>query len=139
MANACLASLQGRSLGYNAFAYGKPETRSDECTLHLARGTVISLPVVVASLRGQSRGDSEQVLAIELVGNRFLRRMIRILTASVLRVCVETQAAGEHSDVAVARLHEILRSKDRRLAARPSPADGLCFVCCGYPEDETSS
>jgi hypothetical protein len=89
----CLQRLEGRELPYNGFAFreerGGDEARSDVCTLHRARATLVSLrppsPAPTSSSAaattrtgdGDGDGDASPALCVELVGTRFLRRMVR--------------------------------------------------------------
>jgi tRNA U38,U39,U40 pseudouridine synthase TruA len=75
-----------------------------------------------------------------LVGNRFLRRMIRILVATALREALLMSLLQQQDDVdndnnTKNRLVEILKSKDRRQAARPAPPQGLIFVGAVFQEE----
>lgn len=69
--------LEGRNLPYNGFAHRDNRDTglglSDMCHLFRTQATLVDV-------------DTERAvkaLAIELVGNRFLRRMVRILVVSV--------------------------------------------------------
>lgn len=69
---ALLARLQGLELPYDAYCFGEERScagpgPSDLCTLYRTSASV--LPVA----------NDEHVMCVELVGNRFLRRMVRIL------------------------------------------------------------
>lgn len=77
--------LQGEELPYNGFAHRENratgEGLSDLCTLFRARAFFVDVAVTFCSLVR----SSPFVMCIELVGDRFLRRMVRILV-----VCVRT-------------------------------------------------
>ncbi|KAL4419960.1 hypothetical protein ABPG75_007058 [Micractinium tetrahymenae] len=62
---ALLARLEGRALDYTAFARGTPPGKNCVCRLLRARAWQATLP----------RPKATPVLAVELVGGRFLRRM----------------------------------------------------------------
>jgi hypothetical protein len=68
--------LQGKELPYDNFAYRETrkseEGSSDLCTLYYTDAFTLS-----ADFHG-----SDDCLCIELVGSRFLRRMVRILAVS---------------------------------------------------------
>lgn len=124
--NESLLLLQGQPLHYYGFTYGDVpvlETGGldDECILFHSRARLVDL--------GDADGDAAApAVCIELVGNRFLRRMCRSLVATVLR-----EESRNERDVTV--LHKISEIGDRRLAAFPAPAIGLCLAGVGYSLD----
>ena len=68
-------------------------------------------------------GDGlESVLVIHLVGNRFLRRMVRVLVATLVKVAAETA------------LLELARTEDRMLTEPSAPASGLCLARVGFSD-----
>jgi tRNA U38,U39,U40 pseudouridine synthase TruA len=106
--NALLQQLQGRQLNYYAYARDTPRGKDCECTLHVARASLVHLPATTAGHAqtglGQQNGaatagaaaDQGQqqqqqqaqgvpCLCIELAGDRFLRRMVRVLVATAVR------------------------------------------------------
>jgi len=105
-----LQSLEGQELDYFSFSYGKVKTENTLCCLRHARAHMVG---------------SHDVLAIELTGNRFLRRMVRILVATALQLAI-TNVAGE--DRAAHRLIELCHARDRRRTAKAAPPGGLIFV-----------
>jgi tRNA pseudouridine38-40 synthase len=60
----------------------------------------------------------------DVVGNAFLRGMVRSLVGTLLQVGVGFWPAG--------RVAEVLESRDRALAAPPAPACGLCLLRVEY-------
>jgi tRNA pseudouridine38-40 synthase len=60
----------------------------------------------------------------DVVGNAFLRGMVRSIVGTLLQV-----GAGQWP---VSRVLEVLRSRDRGLAAPPAPACGLCLMNVEY-------
>ena len=71
-----------------------------------------------------------RALCVEVVGNRFLRRMMRVLAATAVREAIpEAAACPEAGDGALLQLAE---AKDRLSTAPPAPAVGLCLVGVGY-------
>jgi len=127
---AVLCPLEGRELPYHAFSYGDcrigGEGSEDACTLFRARASLVNLNE--DSAQGQDRA-----VLIELVGSRFLRRMVRLLCATALR---ETTTAIEErrTDAAL----NILLSRDRSAAAAPLPPHGLALCGVGYDVKELS-
>lgn len=73
--NRSLKQLENKALSYNMLAYGPITTETDVCTLLHARAHLIERAC------GGERGS---MMVVELVGNRFLRRMVRNLVASVV-------------------------------------------------------
>lgn len=63
-------------------------------------------------------------LQFDVVGNAFLRGMVRSLVGAMLKVGV--------GDWSVAHLIEVLDARDRALAAPPAPACGLCLMHVEY-------
>jgi tRNA U38,U39,U40 pseudouridine synthase TruA len=77
-------------------------------------------------------------IAIELTGDRFLRRMVRILVATALVLAVEDDASvtsGNSNDDNRDRLLQLVQAKDRRLTAKAAPPMGLVFVGADMPDD----
>lgn len=84
-----------------------------------------------------------RVLAIELVGDRFLRRMVRVLVATAVREAVpgagwfaapdaaDGSGGGGESGPDGALLRAAA-ARDRRATAPSAPAEGLCFLEAGY-------
>ena len=126
--NSLLQTLVNRELDYIAMSYGKVKSQTTLCNLFHARASIVEL--VCCSDRFDYDGGSSSLLSqtrsraicIELVGSRFLRRMIRILVATVMR---EANCSSYVDDFA---LLNIIHARDRNLAARPAPPDGLLFV-----------
>ena len=126
--NALLQTLVNRELDYIAMSYGKVKSQTTLCTLFHARASIVELVGCSDGLDydGGSLSllskTSRSAICIELVGNRFLRRMVRILVATVIR------EASCSSCVDNFALINIIFARDRNLAARPAPPDGLLFV-----------
>ena len=117
-----LKTLEGHSLDYVAFSYGKVKTQTTNCTLLHARASLVQPKCNCLSVEKEDKPN--EAICIELVGDRFLRRMVRILVATALR---ESLAVSEN-DV----LLNILNTRDRSYASRAAPSDGLIFVGADY-------
>ena len=77
-------------------------------------------------------------MLVELVGDRFLRRMVRILVATALRLALlypEGKCGVSQSDgggVVGRLLRLVLENGDRSQAAYPAPPQGLAFLGVGF-------
>jgi len=136
-----LRPLCGRTLNYSAFARDTVAGRDARSRLHLARASVTRLPPSSVS----QEGNGGRVMMVELVGDRFLRRMVRVLVATAIREATrrlsppseassgrgEGGRGGSESDG-----NELLRlceSGDRLATALAMPPVGLCLIEAGYP------
>jgi hypothetical protein len=108
-----------------------PAGKDCSCFLHTARATVVALP---ATHQNQQLGrqSHHQCLCIELVGNRFLRRMVRVLVATAVREALPSAAAAGRTESPLEAL--MCPGGDRRVTAAPAPALGLCFAAVGYSD-----
>jgi tRNA pseudouridine38-40 synthase len=97
-----LQELENNTLDYYGFSYGKVKTQSTDCTLYCAR----AFPL-------ENGG-----VCIQIVGDRFLRRMVRILVSTAL----SRVFSGGSS------LMPLIEAKNRTLCAPPAPPGGLIFV-----------
>ncbi|XP_030943393.1 uncharacterized protein LOC115968216 isoform X1 [Quercus lobata] len=121
--NQLLQQLEGKLLSYKMFARDTKASRSvgppTECFVYHARATETRLP-------SSDHGEGRKVMCVELVANRFLRKMVRVLLATSVREA----AAGAEEDA----LLKLMDATCRRATAPPAPADGLCLVDVGYEE-----
>ncbi|KAI3974457.1 hypothetical protein MKX01_017950 [Papaver californicum] len=126
--NELLLQLEGKSLSYRMFARDTKASRSTgpptECFIYHARATEARLPFIEEVYGNDNRG--QKVMCVELIGNRFLRRMVRVLVATTIR-----EAAAGADDEALLNLME---ATCRRATAPPAPPDGLCLLDVGYEE-----
>jgi tRNA pseudouridine38-40 synthase len=76
-------------------------------------------------------GDGPRCTEIEVCGNGFLYRMVRIIVGSLVDV-----GAGRLERTALA---EALRAKDRTLLGRTAPPDGLCLDHIVLDDDGTEA
>ncbi|XP_039166120.1 tRNA pseudouridine synthase A isoform X2 [Eucalyptus grandis] len=121
--NQFLQLLEGKLLSYKMFARDTKASRNigppTECFLYHARAAL-------GRLKGTDCQEGRKVMFIELVANRFLRKMVRVLVATSIREAV----AGSEEDV----LMKLMDSTCRRATAPPAPPDGLCLVDVGYTD-----
>jgi tRNA pseudouridine38-40 synthase len=114
--NLLLAVLVGKELDYLVFSYGKVKTQTTLCCLQTAQ----------ARLMEELEPSSRQVLVLELTGDRFLRRMVRILVATALQRAMATDTWNSN------HLLDICISKDRQRTAYPAQPGGLIFVGASF-------
>ncbi|XP_050220213.1 uncharacterized protein LOC126670505 [Mercurialis annua] len=121
--NQLLQQLEGKLLSYKIFARDTKASRNvgppTECFIYHARATEARLPC-------PDHGEGRKVMCVELVANRFLRKMVRVLVATSIR---EAAAGGEDD-----ALLKLMDATCRRASAPPAPPDGLCMVDVGYTE-----
>jgi tRNA U38,U39,U40 pseudouridine synthase TruA len=112
--NHTLQQLEGKELDYVGLSYGKVKTETTLCTLELCRASLVTLS-----------WSHKRLVCVELVGDRFLRRMVRILVSTALRQVLSEEDPGKHEEDALIHLIE---TRERKLAARAAPPFGLIFV-----------
>ncbi|KAL8148656.1 uncharacterized protein LOC141708398 [Apium graveolens] len=119
-----LRQLEGKLLSYKMFARDTKASRNigppTECFLFHARATEVRL---ISDAEDQ---EGTEAMCIELVANRFLRKMVRVLVATAIREA----AAGAEDDALV----KLVDATCRRATAPPAPADGLCLFDVGYTD-----
>ncbi|CAI9780305.1 unnamed protein product [Fraxinus pennsylvanica] len=148
-ANHLLHQLEGKLLFYRMFARDTKASRNMVKSLHAhwdmhiwlrhlqlhgpptesfvfhARAAEILLPCA------EKDGTCVKMMCIELVANRFPRKMVRVLAATAVREA----AAGAEEDA----LLKLIDATCRRATAPPAPRDGLCLVDAGYTEFDKKS
>ncbi|WVZ26322.1 hypothetical protein V8G54_004866 [Vigna mungo] len=121
--NRLLRKLEGKLLSYKMFARDTKASRNDgpptECFVYHARAMEVKLPTADC-------GEETKAMCVELVANRFLRKMVRVLVATSIREA----AAGAEDDALI----KLMDATCRRATAPPAPPDGLCLVDVGYTE-----
>lgn len=156
-----LQRLSGRTLDCHAFARDTPKGKDCVCTIHLARATVVRLPSASSHAQGNPEdvsGDASvcdtqrqhpegisqlqqphaahsRAICIELIADRFLRRMVRVVVSTALREASDDAGRCSCSPDALLQLAE---AGDRWHTASPAPAVGLLFAGVGYDGREPS-
>lgn len=120
-----IRKLEGKLLSYKIFARDTQASRSDgpatECFMFHSRAAVSKLYSADENFK-----EGTKVMCIELVADRFLRKMVRVLVATAIREA----AAGAEDDV----LLNLMEATCRRATAPPAPAEGLCLADVGYED-----
>lgn len=120
--NKLLQQLEGKLLSYKMFARDTKPSRNTgpptECFMYHARATQVTLTI------NSEKGEYTEAMCIELVANRFLRKMVRVLVATSIREA----AAGAEDDALI----KLMDATCRRATAPPAPPDGLCLFDVGY-------
>jgi len=123
-ANKMLKQIEGKELGYDAFTFGDSKDKGlglrDLCTLYRGRASVIDI------------GNENFCMCVELVGSRFLRRMVRIMVGTLAR---EAYCPSSSSETI---LYDICISKDRSLTTVSLPSEALCLAGVGYDYNDLS-
>lgn len=109
--NELLQTLEGKELDYIALSYGRIKTQDSLCTLYHARASLVEDTIT-----------GRQSVCIELVGKRFLRRMVRLLVATALRLALQQKQPSADA------LLDLIKTHDRLRILSPAPPDGLMFV-----------
>ncbi|OMO81839.1 Pseudouridine synthase I, TruA [Corchorus olitorius] len=121
--NQLLRQLEGKLLSYKMFARDTKASRNmgppTECFMYRARAAEARIPY-------SDHKEGRKVMCVELVANRFLRKMVRVLVATSIREA----AAGAEEDA----LLKLMEATCRRATAPPAPPDGLCLVDVGYTD-----
>ena len=128
-----LRKLEGLSLDYFPFSFGKVKTETTICTLLRARASLVELN----GEQDRKNGNSNRAISIELVGDRFLRRMVRILVATALREVMKStsqryNSKGESDDTWERSILDLVKSRRREDTAKAAPPHGLIFVGASF-------
>ncbi|KAK9829404.1 hypothetical protein WJX72_005650 [[Myrmecia] bisecta] len=121
-----LRQLEGQKLNCTAYARDTPKGKDCSCHILTARASQVMLP----GLDGQ---PGTPAVCIELVANRFLRKMVRVLAATAIREAVPAGAMVHEPQAPDQALVRLAQKLDRVLTAPFAPAVGLCFAGAGYP------
>lgn len=120
-----LQQLEGKSLSYKMFARDTKASRSSgpatECFMFHARAAETKMRYNLEDYE-----NCQRAMCVELVANRFLRKMVRVIVATAIREA----AAGADDDALI----KLMDATCRRATAPPAPPEGLCLVNVGYGE-----
>lgn len=123
--NKILAQLKNQSLSYYSYSYNQDPRvgngRQDKCNILVANAFPLTLI-----------NDNQNAICVELVGTRFLRRMVRILVSTAIRESIAEFRTTTEENVLI----DICNAEDRTRVAWALPPDGLCFAGVGYDIDD---
>lgn len=124
--DASLRRLENIHLDYAGCSIASGDRQDTTCLLSHARCVLL-----------------DDCLSIELRGDRFLRRMVRILVASALMFALDTFTVTEgipyddpYDDSRDTRLLDAIQTGNRGALAKTAPPDGLVLVGVSYDGDE---
>jgi tRNA U38,U39,U40 pseudouridine synthase TruA len=135
LADAMLQRLQGKRLDFYSYARDTPQGKDCECTLLVARARLVRLPAPCSVGDASQQQDGCPCLAVELVADRFLRRMVRVLVGTLVREVAAAAAAAAAAGQQCPDHDQLLRLagiRERRATAVSAPALGLCFASVGF-------
>ncbi len=124
--NRMAKQIEGKELDFFGLSYGKVKTASTLCTLSRAQVSLVKFNNTT-----ECTSTLNEALCFEFVGNRFLRRMIRIMVSTLLSLATQSLIDGcERNDfVKYENLFlNLVHTCDRKMSSRPAPPDGLIFV-----------
>lgn len=160
-----LRKIEGKSLDYIGLSYGRVKTLNTICTLYHARARLVeyknrAVPSAAAGV--QDERTITKAICIELVGDRFLRRMVRLLVEASLRLVATADFDAtrpnpgregtttkmtdlqneahegrdkENGEPTEDALLKLIERQDRSLVGRPAPPNGLIFVAARLQSD----
>ena len=111
-------SIQGMPFDFLGVSYGKVKTETTICHLQHCRARLLQ------QAPNSSSDKETAVIAVELCGDRFLRRMVRILIATVLELALKEEDVLNLDECLVG----LLDQRDRQLSAKAAPPSGLVFL-----------
>ena len=134
-----LKALEGEERPYGCFSRDTKDKKSLDCLLYFCDVSEATISV---------EGEKVGVYVINIVGNRFLKRMVRILVSTLVQEAVvlsnqiekeedEDKEGDDEDDKKLVRhryrkMVEIAESGDKLLTQTAAPAGGLCMVGVGY-------
>eukprot|EP01038_Epipyxis_sp_PR26KG_P007921 gene7921-10751_t len=140
----CLKRLVNQALPYNGFAHREMRNTgiglSDICTLKRATAYLVNTSEYANNIDNSDLSLDHtsatptvgvQCICVELVGDRFLRRMVRIIVGTAIRESVLDMSIRNPNI-----LLDIAMSSDRNLASLSVPGCGLALSGVGYDLDD---
>ena len=120
-----IASTGSPGVDCYAFARDTVAGKDSRVVFRVARAFRGHVPRVDDDPHGTETRDSrgEEVVVIELVANRFLRKLVRVLVATAAR-----GGDGRQADVLLA----LAAARERSATASAAPPNGLFFAGVGY-------
>ena len=125
--NSLLKCLIDKELDYYALSYGSVKTESTLCRIEHAK--------VVIGKAIQSQKIDQPILLFEFTGNRFLRRMVRILVGTCIYHALIRLASTPWINIELdyqldgdTELLDICNMRERSNIVKVAPPDGLIFL-----------
>jgi tRNA pseudouridine(38-40) synthase len=129
--NKMLCKIKNVELSYNGFSYKEEKNTGfglkDKCIIYIAKAFVIDLSTS-NSINSSSPNETQLSLCFEIIGNRFLRRMVRNIIATSIRESILLPPFKRNENL----LLDICHSNDRNKSAASVPGEGLCLSGVGY-------
>lgn len=122
-----LRSIEGQTLDFYSFARDTPKGKDCVCQIIHSRASTAFLPSADSS--DSLHPSTVPVMCVELVANRFLRRMARIVVSTAIRESIVSGARKGGDKEALIQLAE---SCSRLETAIGAPPQGLCLAGVGY-------
>ena len=127
LVDSLLRRLEYQTLDYYAMSHGRLASKSSLCTLSTCRATL------VASSKDNEENHAAMILTF--TGDRFLRRMIRILSSTAIQLALEQLSLAQDCNTTLkedlfdnAALLKCVLTANRSARARAAPPSGLIFV-----------
>lgn len=68
-----------------------------------------------------------ELLVLDIISNRYLYKMVRIIAGTLLEVGLKRE------EWPIERVKAVLDARDRNVAGKTAPAEGLCLMAIAYP------
>ena len=130
--NHCLAA--GAPRDFAALGRGVPPGKDTTTTLRQASARLVE----IGEKGAVGDGGGAVAARIDLLGDRFLRRQVRVLVATAVAAAAAAAAAGGESEGAEGAEGALLAASTSGAPERtapPAPAEGLVFVAAGTADE----